>query len=451
MGAPGGAGARSFGDPSVNGRGHDKTRPLLYSDRQTLCGQKSGVEPIEEGKHPMQSYDLIVIGAGISGLSLAYCAARKGMNTLILEKNGAVGGAFHSHRIPDGTGDFWLELGAHTCYNSYRNLITVIEGAGMAKRLTRREKVPFRVLRNAQVHSIPSQLNFPELLLSVPRLFVTKKAGRSVADYYRQIVGNQNFDRLFAHAFNSVLSQDSADFPAEMLFKKRQRRKDILKSFTFERGLQSMATAVAGMPGLQTETGVAVETVQASGDGFHMVTEHGHAYTGRAAALATPAPVAAKLLKEVLPDVAARLAAIEVRGVESLGVVVEKEKLALDPVAGLIATDEAFFSVVSRDIVPHPRYRGFTFHFRPGQLDRKAKLARMAAVLGIVPEQIAHVAEKENAIPALRVGHEEIIRAVDAVLAGKRILLTGNYFAGVAIEDCVSRSFTEFQRLEQQH
>ncbi len=398
----------------------------------------------------MDSYELIVIGAGISGLSLAYCAARKGMNTLVLEKGDAVGGAFHSHRIPDDGGDFWLELGAHTCYNSYRNLITVIEGSGMADRLTRREKVPFRVLRNGQVHSILSQLNFLELLRSVPRLFVTQKAGRSVAAYYQRIIGKQNFERLFAHAFNSVLSQDTADFPAEMLFKKRQRRKDLLKSFTLDGGLQSIATVVAGLPGLQTVTGVAVETVQASGDGFHMVTDDGHAYAARAVAVATPPPVASNLLKGCLPDVAERLAGIALSGVESMGVVVEKEKPRLDPLAGLIATDEAFFSVVSRDIVPHPRYRGFTFHFQPGRLEREAKLARIADVLGVPAGQIAQVAEKKNTIPALRVGHEDTIRSIDATLAGKKILLTGNYFAGVAIEDCVSRSFAEFQRLERQ-
>ncbi len=399
----------------------------------------------------MERYDLVVIGAGISGLSLAYCAARKGMSTLVLEKNGAVGGAFHSHRIPDDGGDFWLELGAHTCYNSYRNLIALIEGCGMTGRLTRREKVPFRVLRNATVQSIPSQLNYLELLVSVPKIFVTKKAGLSVSDYYKRIVGKQNFERVFAHAFNSVLSQNTTDFPADMLFKKRQRRKDILKSFTLEGGLQSICATVAGMPGLQTVTGVAIEQVQASGNDFQIVTEDGNAYAARAAALATPAPVAADLLKGLLPDVAARLSGIELRAVESIGVVVEKEKPSLDPLAGLIATDEAFFSVVSRDTVPHPRYRGFTFHFQPGRLDREAKLARIAGVLGVTHGEIAQVAEKENAIPALRVGHEETVRAVDSMIAGKGLLLTGNYFAGVAIEDCVSRSFAEFQRLEAQH
>ncbi len=398
----------------------------------------------------MDRYDLVVIGAGISGLSLAYCAARKGMNTLVLEKNGAAGGALHSHRFPDDAGDFWLELGAHTCYNSYRNLIAVLEGAGLVNDVTPREKVPFRVLRNAEVHSIPSQLNFPELLLSVPKLFVTKKAGLSVAEYYRRIVGQQNFQRLFAHAFNSVLSQDTADFPAELLFKKRERRKDIVKSFTLQGGLQSIAAAVAGLPGLQTVTGVAVDAVEASGNGFQLVTDDGHAYAASAAAVATSASVAAELLAGPLPDVAARLSAIEVRSVESMGVVVEKERPSLDPVAGLIAADEAFFSVVSRDTVPHPRYRGFTFHFRPGRLDRDAKLARIAEVLGVPPEQITHVAERGNAIPALRVGHGETIRTIDATIAGKNLLLTGNYFAGVAIEDCVSRSFAEFERLVQQ-
>jgi oxygen-dependent protoporphyrinogen oxidase len=40
-----------------------------------------------------------------------------------------------------------------------------------------------------------------------------------------------------------------------------------------------------------------------------------------------------------------------------------------------------------------------------------------------------------------------LVRELDSLLAGKGLLLTGNYFIGLAIEDCVSRSLSEFRRL----
>jgi UDP-galactopyranose mutase len=39
------------------------------------------------------------------------------------------------------------------------------------------------------------------------------------------------------------------------------------------------------------------------------------------------------------------------------------------------------------------------------------------------------------------------VGGVAAALAGKRLAVTGNYFAGLAIEDCVSRSVSEWGRI----
>ena len=53
-------------------------------------------------------------------------------------------------------------------------------------------------------------------------------------------------------------------------------------------------------------------------------------------------------------------------------------------------------------------------------------------------------------MPALRTDHGARIGPVDAALAGTRLALVGNYFSGVAIEDCVTRSRAEFERLRRE-
>ena len=87
----------------------------------------------------MKQFDAIVIGAGISGLSFASYAAGAGLSTLVIERSERVGGCFHSHRFEGKAAGFWLELGAHTCYNSYGGLIGIMEQHGLMGSILARE------------------------------------------------------------------------------------------------------------------------------------------------------------------------------------------------------------------------------------------------------------------------------------------------------------------------
>ncbi len=394
----------------------------------------------------MPTYEVVVIGAGISGLSFAYYCGRAGLKTLIIEKDGHVGGTLHSHSFEDTDG-FWLELGAHTCYNSYRNLLGIIENCGLLPQLAIREKVPFKMLVDSRIKSIPSQLNFLELLLSAPRLFSLKPEGQSVESYYSKIVGCANFGRVIGPALNAVISQKSDEFPADMLFKKRMRRKDIVKKFTLTGGLQAIAEAVALQKNIDVIKGKEVRTVTSKGRGFEIAADN-ELYYADILAMATPASVAAQLLQESLPGVSAKLSQIKVVAVESVGTALGKDMVSIAPVAGLIPSSDSFYSVVTRDTVTHCKFRGFTFHFKPALVSREAKLKRIAEVLGVKQGQLGHVVEKVNFVPSLKVGHNILVNSIEKSIAGSRLFLTGNYFDGMAIEDCVTRSLKEFSRLK---
>lgn len=395
----------------------------------------------------MDKFDIIIVGAGISGLSLAHYCAGQGLKPLVLERTERAGGAFHSHCLEGGSNGFWLELGAHTCYNSYRNLIGIIENCRILERLIRREKVPFKMFVDNRIKSIPSQLDFLELFLSAPRIFTLTKENQSVGSYYSRVVGLKNFERVFAPAFNAVISQRADDFPADMLFKKRRRRKDVMKKFTFTGGLQTITDTIASQKDIRLIKGSEVEEIRIAGEGFHVITPDGVGREARYLALAAPASVAARLLQASFPEVSQKLAQVKVNSVDSVGVVVKNKVTPLTRVAGIFPRNDSFFSAVSRDTVPHADYRGFTFHFKPGLMDLDSKLRRIAGVLGIRPDQIEHVVAKENLIPSLKLGHDKLICEVDRLIEDKRLFLTGNYFNGVAIEDCVSRSLKEFNRV----
>ena len=396
----------------------------------------------------MMQNDVVVVGGGISGLSLAFYCVQAGMKTTILEKNETTGGSFASPQYSANGKKFWLELGAHTCYSSYQNLLEIIESCGMKDAIIPRAKVPFTLFMDGKIKSIVSQLNILELLISAPNLFKLKKDGQTVKSYYSKIVGEKNYRDVISHFFNAVPSQRTDDFPADMMFKSRQKRKDVLKNYTFKDGLQSVARAISARSGLNVFTGQEVNSIQYVDDLYEIRTANGGEYSAKTLIMATPSLVSSKLLRDIHPEIATHLGKLKAADVDSLGVVVRKENISMKPVAALISPDDVFFSVVSRDTVPDDNYRGFVFHFRPG-LDDKTKRTRITEVLGVGMSKIEHTFSKVNTVPTLQLGHHQWLEKTDSMLKKeKNLLLTGNYFGGMAIEDCVSRSRSEFDRLK---
>ncbi len=394
----------------------------------------------------VEQYDSIAIGGGISGLASAHYAAEQGQRTLLLEKSERPGGCIHTHAF-ERCGGFWAELGAHTCYNSYASLLDIMQACGVLERVEPKAKVSFRMLSGERIVSIPSQLSFLELLVSVPRMFGLSKQGKTVGDYYAKILGRRNFARVLGPALDAVICQPAAGFPADALFRKRTRRKEVTRNFTLPGGIQDIVKAIAERMGPALRTGQEIEAVIREDGGFLVRGGDGSEWRARDLVLATPAAVAAGLLAQAYPELSQLLSRIAEASIETLAVVVPAEALSLAPLAGIIAAEDDFYSAVSRDTRPDPRYRGFSFHFRPNRLDEQQKLARICQVLQIQPEQIADHASTINRLPSLALGHADLIAQIDGRLAGERLGLTGNYFAGVSIEDCLLRSRSEFERL----
>ena len=387
--------------------------------------------------------DVVVLGAGISGLCFAHCVARAGRQVLVLESAVESGGCVRSQRQPDG---FWFELGAHTLYNSYGSLLAIIDELGLRDRMLARQRAPYRLLVEGKLRSIPSQLSMAELFASAWHAFSERKQGRTVADYYGKLVGRRNWKRVFAPLFAAVPSQSADDFPAEILFKKRPRRKDIPRSYTFAGGIQTLTDRMATRPGITLQTNAAACLLSRTEGGFVVTIAGGGRVFARRLALAVPAPEAARLLVSLAPEVATTLARIAVANIESVGVVAEASHLRLPRLAGIVPVDDTFFSVVTRDVVPDEHLRAFTFHFRAG-MALEQRIDRICAVTGLGRNQLACIATHATSLPSLSLGHASIAEEIDRHLPASGLFITGNYFGGLAIEDCSLRSAKEAERL----
>ncbi len=395
---------------------------------------------------PMDPYDLIIVGGGISGLMLA-CRAAYGnrLSILVLEQQERLGGCLHTWQVQP---DFWVELGAHTAYNSYKNLLQVLQERQGLDRLTRRAKLGYRFLDAGRLQSPMARLGWFELITHLPFGLMRGQEGASLSEYYGALFGRRNYARLLSPAFAAVLSQPADGFPARWLFRRKPRLKTAPRKYTWPTGLQGLAEALVEEAPFEVRTGMGVTAIRRKADGYE-IDASGRRMFCRYLAVATPPDVAAHLLLDGHPRLATRLSAIPMAEIESLAVVVAAHKVKLPRVAGLIGVKDAFYSVVSRDYLEHPRLRGFTFHFRPRRLDEVAKLARVCEVLGIAPDDVIEQREVRNRLPALEISHVGLVEEIDDLIRGRRLFLTGNYFQGMSIGDCADRSTREAYRLLQ--
>jgi UDP-galactopyranose mutase len=399
----------------------------------------------------MARFDVIVVGGGISGASFAWAAAREGKRALVVEKEPRLGGCLHSERTGAG---YWFELAGHTCYNSYLGLTDIVQGSGLRGKVLQRARTHLRFLQGDTVVPGSNQwallrlMDKVELMRSLPRAFGAKKDGQTVYSYYARILGRGNYNRVFGPVLSAVPSQSADSFPADMLFKVRKtRRKDFPRSFTVEGGLQRIVEAALDQPQVTTAVGQGAARVERVGDGFSVALADGTRHDADTVAIAVPPRAAADLVRDAAPELAAQLARIKEAVVETVGVVVRAEKVHRIPISMfLVPLDDMFHSIVTRDSVPDPAWRSFSFHFKPGH-PREARMRRILQVLEVTEADLDTVVERTAVLPSPELGHEKIVEEIDRLTAGGRLCITGNYFAGLSIEDCVVRSREQWARV----
>jgi protoporphyrinogen oxidase len=394
---------------------------------------------------PGDGYDLCIIGAGISGLALARMASGLHLRTLVLERRDAAGGCLSS--VPFG-GSGWLELGAHTCYNSYVRFLEVMAGTDFLDRVTARRGLGFRMVEQGALRSIPSCIDFWEAALHLPRLLGAAKAGQSAAAYYSRILGPKNWARVLHPALNAVASQETAGFPADALFQTRsRRRKDVARSFAVRGGLGPAVQALAGLPGVQCVLEREATGLLRTAGGYQVRTRLGESFQARRVALAVPAPAAAGLLAEAAPEVARLLGRMETRTVRSLGVVFQDPLAHLPRLAGLILPEGPCFSAVSADAFPVAGMRAWTLHCDGARIEPEAMLDHACELLSAPRTAVAASYPREHTLPAIAMGHGDWLRSLDLALAGSDLMVVGNYLSGLSIEDCAGRARHEFERV----
>lgn len=392
------------------------------------------------------TYDCIVIGGGISGISFAHYLKKAGKKVLILEKNDRMGGQIQT-QYSSVSPDYWFEMGSHTCYNSYTSLLSIVGETGNKELIQPLQKYSFVLYSSGKIKSLLSGVSKLPMILCCFKYFFADKTGKTTREYFRPLVGAKNYDNLFRNAFRAVICQPADDYPAEIFLKKRkEKRKEHPRRVTFRNGLSSILNAVTEKDDIEIQLSSEITSIRKVGDIFSLESKDGKVFQARNVALASSPRISSSLLKDTEPELSELLATIPLFHSESLNVVIPKEKLALKEIAGIIPLSDDFLSAVSRDLVGNEQLRSFTFHFEKGKKSKEETITLICEVLGIPPADIVEQTYTEHTLPAMRLEYLHMDEKVRAKQKDNAIYILGNYFYGLSLEDCVNRSKAEADR-----
>ncbi len=445
------------------------------------------------------TFDSIIIGAGISGLTAAYYLKQAGRNVLLLESSDRVGGVIQSF---DADG-FLLERGPNSLRGTHEFLDLVDELKLHDELLTADPKAPAFVYFNQALHPVPMSplalINTKLLstqakwrLLREPFIAARRDTNEeSLASFVRRRLGAEVLDRLVAPFVSGVYAGDPEQLSVQASFARlaaleansgsifkgamqaaraaranKDRTKRSLRSYRlcgFQQGLQTLPTALAKALGesLLTEAQV-INISQIEQLKFQITFQREHqTQTVEAASLisATPSFVAAQLLDDLAPELATLLAEIPYTTLATVPLAYRVSQVArrLDGFGFLAPRGQGLRtlgSIWNSSLFARRAPDGFvlTNNFIGGETDREAvnlsdeELIRIVhsdlqTVLGITGEpHRLPITRWQRAIPQYNLGHAARIATIEAALARRTGLqLAGNYLHGVALGDCLKQ------------
>jgi oxygen-dependent protoporphyrinogen oxidase len=298
----------------------------------------------------VQAKTVIVIGAGISGLSTAYWLKKQGIGVTVLERDHEPGGTMKTRR----EGGWLIETGPNSALETTPLFRQMFDDLGLVAHHLYADAAAGKryILRGGRLHALPTG---PGTFLGTRlwtmggklRLLGEPFAGRARAEESVASFVERRLGREFLHyAINPFVAGVFAGDPAQlsvrhafpklyaleekygglmlgMLKGRKERRvrqetaKDRSRMFSFSQGMQEFPAALAEMLGASVIYNCAVEQIIPVRAGkrpvytvYYRREEMREELQADAVVIATPAPAAAAIIHSIDPETAGKLASI---------------------------------------------------------------------------------------------------------------------------------------------
>ncbi|MGD2110317.1 MAG: protoporphyrinogen oxidase [Phycisphaerae bacterium] len=439
--------------------------------------------------------DVVVIGGGISGLTLAWHLHRAGVDVCLLEADAEVGGCTRTEQ----RNGFFLEKGPFNVLvrdPAFEDLLdgvaddvkVVTAGSAARKRFIYRHGALRQVPTNPVALAITPLLTVGGRLGLVTGLLLSGRAGdreETIEQVAVRRFGRDVADTLMSAVVSGIFAGDirrlslRACFPAvadvdrqarsllayglsRAFSSKGKRRRKYKGLISAEGGLGALTGSLGKALGPNLRTNFKVQSIRRI-DGGYEISPHNqdgtHApVTCRRLVIASSADAASGLLAPIIPEASDILASIESSSlvVLNLGFRASDVSHPLKGYGFLVPHNEKQFPLMgvlwADSIFPHfaPENKRLLRVFMGGAHDPTAvnrsdeellatSMDAMRDLLGVSGDPIlVDICRYKAAVPQYHLGHTEVIARLRSLVAGSPgLYLAGNYLGGVGVNDCI--------------
>ncbi|HAV23237.1 MAG TPA: protoporphyrinogen oxidase [Bacteroidetes bacterium] len=451
-----------------------------------------------------RSVDVLIAGAGISGLAAAHWLKKRGRSVLVVEKDREPGGTMKSVRRKG----FLYETGPNSALETTPLFKELVADLGLESEMVYADPVGKNrfILRDGRLMALPMG---PGAFIRTPlfswkakfRLMAEPFIGRaekeeSIAEFVTRRIGSEfldyAIDPFVAGVYAAQPDQLSvrAAFPklyaleekygglirgmiggARERKKREEKAKDRAESFSFLSGMQTLPNALAARLGTSFVTGAVLRSVSPTRTGFRATVLSGGKRLGisaRSVIIAMPAHAAADVVRPLSVETAEALASIHYPPVASIfaGYRTGDVRQPLDGFGLLIPTKERrkILGVLwSSSLFPRRAPKGmsgFTLFAGGGRQPevlelsdkRLAELAlkEMASIMQIQGKPVYwHVERWPKAIPQYTVGYSSTLDRLEKFEeANPGLVFCSNFVGGISVGDCVLSARRTAERID---
>ncbi len=407
--------------------------------------------------------DVVVVGAGISGLTCAWQLRRAGLDVLVLEAKERPGGVISSHRVDD----FLVESGPQTILPTPEALAVVNELGLSGDVVTAPPKSPRFIYLNGRLRKAPlGVLSVPGIFRALGEPLVSRGGAEdeTLASFFKRRFGPEIHDRLAAPFVTGIWAGDTerlsvdATFPRLVDLERRygsvvvgmlrsSRSGPRARLSSFRDGMKTLPFRLAR----DLDIRFGVDDIRLS-RGLRLEWKNDVAEP-KAIVMACPAYVAAGLTRPLSNDLADSLDAAHYAPMLVAATSIDEAHLAR-PLHGfgfLVPRSEKLHilgTLFSSSLFPSraPAGKALLTSFLGGALEPTAigwsdervwdiVTSELKSVLGLKGGvEPVHLFRQERAIPQYGIGHRKWLADVKVSLGGLAgLFLTGSYFDGVSL------------------